>query len=214
LEVKIVPILSIIAAVAHNGVIGREGKMTWYLPGELSRFMCITNNSPVIMGKRTFDAIGHPLPERVNIVMTKDLAFKREGISVAHSLEEAFKIAEANDADEIFIIGGEKLYRETIELASRIYLTSISGDYEGDTYFPKIDFSKWHVTFSRFFSEGIPHHFTIIERKDAEQKVEIHSHLECSEVEQDKLGRAIPASIILKSQDSAMISEIGKYRRW
>ncbi|CAK0761010.1 dihydrofolate reductase [Gammaproteobacteria bacterium] len=207
-------VLSIIAAVAHNGVIGRKGKMPWYLPSELGRFMCITNNSPIIMGRRTFEAIGHPLPDRVNIVMTKDHDFHQEGVVIANSLSDALKFAETNEADEIFIIGGEKLYKDTVNLASRIYLTSILADYEGDVFFPKIDFSEWHVIFSRYFAEVTPHHFTIIEKKDALRKAEIHSHWECAEVEQNILGRAIPASIILKSQDSAIMNEIGKYRRW
>lgn len=209
--------LSIIAAVAHNGVIGRKGRIPWYLPSELGRFMCITNNSPIIMGRRTFESIGHPLPDRMNIVMTKDLDFKREGIIVAHSLAETFELAKSkdgNESDEIFIIGGEKLYKDTIDLASRIYLTSIMADEEGDVFFPKIDFSQWHVIFSRYFSETIPHHFTIIEKKDAVRKIEIHSHLGCSEAEQDILGRAIPASLIIKSQDSAMMAEVVKYRKW
>lgn len=207
-------VLSIIAAVAHNGVIGRDGKMLWYLPSELSRFMCITNNSPIIMGKKTFDLIGHPLPDRINIVITKDFDFKKESVITSHSLNEALKLAEDTKEEEIFIIGGEKLYKDTIDMASRIYLTSILADYQGDAFFPKIDFSQWHVIFSRYFKEPIPHHFSVIERKDCVAKINLHSHLSCSEVEQDILGRAIPANLILKSQDREMINEIKKYRKW
>ena len=206
--------LSIIAAVAHNGVIGREGKMLWYLPSELGRFMCITNNSPIIMGRKTFELIGHILPDRPNIVITKDLNFKKEGVIVSHSLSEALKLADDTQEEEIFIIGGEKLYKDTIDMASRIYLTSILADYQGDAYFPKIDFAHWHVVFSRYFAEPTPHHFSVLEKKDAIFKVEIHSHLGCSEVEQDILGRAIPANLIIKSQDRDMINEISKYRKW
>ncbi|CAK0771188.1 dihydrofolate reductase [Gammaproteobacteria bacterium] len=207
-------IVSIISAVARNGVIGREGKMPWYLPSDLGRFKCITNNSPVIMGRRTFDAIGHPLPDRVNIVMTKDRDFHCEGVVVFYALNEALAFAEGNGADEIFIIGGEKLYRDTIGLASRIYLTSMLADYEGDAFFPKIDFSEWHVIFSRYFPETIPHHFVIIERIDAAQKIEIESPMGCGEITQDILGRSIPPSIISNPQNLAFLAETSKHRRW
>jgi len=207
-------IVSIISAVARNGVIGREGKMPWYLPSDLSRFKCITNNSPVIMGRRTFDSIGHPLPDRVNIVMTKDRDFHSDGIVIFHALDEALKFAEGDGVDEIFIIGGEKLYKDTIGLASRIYLTSVLEDYEGDVFFPKINFSEWHVIFSRYFPEAIPHHFVIIERKDATQKIEIESQMGCGEITQDILGKSIPPSIVSNPEDMALLAEINKHRRW
>lgn len=207
-------IISIIAAVAHNGVIGRSGHLPWYLPSDLSRFMCITNDSPIIMGRKTFESIGHSVPERLNIVMTKDQDFIHEGIKVCHSLTDALRTAESAQSEEIFIVGGAKLYRDTIDLAERIYLTSILENYDGDTFFPKIDVSKWHVSFSRYFPEAIPHHFSIIERMDSPQKVTLHAHVGCAEIEQEILGRAIPRSLVLNSQDPAMQEELSKHRRW
>jgi len=207
-------IISIIATVAHNGVIGSGGHLPWYLPSDLSRFMCITNESPIIMGRRTFEAMGHSVPERLNIVMTKDPNFSREGVVVCHSLADALRTAEDTKSEEIFIVGGEKLYRDTIDLAARIYLTSILDNYDGDTFFPKIDIAEWHVTFSRYFPESIPHHFSIIERKDSTQKVVLHLHVGCAETEQENLGRAIPRSLILQSQDRDMQEELSKHRRW
>ena len=122
--------LSIIAAVAANGVIGKDGKIPFYLPKDLERFKCITKSSPVVMGHRTFNTFAGLLPDRINIVMTKDQEFSAKGVLVVHSLAEMYETIALLKADEVFIIGGAKLYHDTIGRAERIYLTSVIQEYE------------------------------------------------------------------------------------
>jgi len=133
--------ITLVVAHARNHVIGREGGMPWHLPADLAHFKAVTLNKPVIMGRRTFQSIGNPLPGRVNIVATRDTSFTAEGIAIAHSLDEA--LAVAGDVDEVMVIGGAEIYRLALPRASRIHLTLIDADIDGDTHFPEYDDGAW-----------------------------------------------------------------------
>jgi dihydrofolate reductase len=145
------PRLVLVAAVAKNGVIGRDGDMPWRLPGDLRHFKKLTLGKPVIMGRRTFDSIGRrPLPGRPNIVLTRDADFRAEGVLVAGDFAAALRIAEEQaaglQADEIAVIGGSVLYAEALPRAHRLYLTEVHAAPKGDTHFPTIDRAEWRET--------------------------------------------------------------------
>jgi dihydrofolate reductase len=129
-------IISIIAAMAENRVIGRENELPWDLPSEHRRFKEITMGHPVIMGRRTFESIGHPLPGRKNIIITAQQGFSCEGCTVVKDLQAAISACEGSD--EVFICGGESVFREAMPLADRIYLTIVEDEFYGDAFFPEI----------------------------------------------------------------------------
>lgn len=135
--------LTLIAAVADNGVIGRDNGLPWRLPGDLKRFKALTLGKPVIMGRKTFASIGRPLPERLNIVVTRDPAARFDGASVVHSLEEALAAAAASGAAEAMVIGGAEIYALALPLADRLELTEVAAAPEGDAFFPAFDRSAW-----------------------------------------------------------------------
>ena len=139
--------VSIIVAMCENRVIGRGGGMPWHLPGDLKYFKKITMAKPVIMGRRTFQSIGRPLPGRTNIVITRDEAFAADGVVVTHTLDDAIEIADsqarADGVDEIMIIGGGQIYTEALGTADRLYLTEIHATIDGDTYFPPLPPEEW-----------------------------------------------------------------------
>ena len=132
--------LSLIVARASNGVIGKDNQLPWYLPADLKHFKAITMGKPIVMGRKTFDSIGKPLPGRQNIVVTRNPDFVSSGITVVHSVEAA--ITAANETEEIMIIGGTELYKLSLPLADRIYLTDIQQDFDGDAHFPSLG-SQW-----------------------------------------------------------------------
>jgi dihydrofolate reductase len=129
-------ILSIIAAMAENRVIGRDGAIPWDIPADRQRFRELTMGHPVIMGRKTFTAIGRPLPGRENIILTRQPGYRAGGCRVAATLEEA--LGSCAGADEVFICGGEDIYRQALPVADRIYLTVIHREFAGDTFFPPI----------------------------------------------------------------------------
>ncbi|WP_337983802.1 dihydrofolate reductase [Lysinibacillus sp. C5.1] len=126
--------ISLIVAHDHNHVIGYENGMPWHLPGDLQYFKVKTMGKPMIMGRKTFESIGRPLPGRRNIVVTRDANYRADGIETATSIEEA--LALAGDVPEIMIIGGEQIFRLSMELTDRIYITKINHSFKGDTFFP------------------------------------------------------------------------------
>jgi dihydrofolate reductase len=134
--------VSIIAAMARNRVIGRDNAMPWRLPAELKYFKRITMGKPIIMGRKTFESIGRPLPGRHNIVVTRRRGYAQAGITVVHGLHEA--LTAAGKVDEAVIIGGAELYRQSLPMADRLYLTEIEAELEGDTRFPEIRQGDWH----------------------------------------------------------------------
>jgi dihydrofolate reductase len=129
-------IVSIIAAIAENRVIGRDNKMPWNLPSDRKHFHALTRGHAIIMGRKTFESIGRPLSQRTNIVLTRQRDYRAAGAIVVHDVESAF--AACGAADEVFICGGEEVFRETIANVDRIYLTVIHQHVEGDAYFPEI----------------------------------------------------------------------------
>lgn len=133
--------LSIVVAMSSNNVIGNKGKLPWHLPEELRYFKSITVGKPIIMGRKTFESIGRPLPMRKNIILTHNLEFKADGCIVAHCLTEVFELT--REEPEAMVIGGAQIYKVFWPFISRIYLTIVHKEYEGDTYFPKIDWSSW-----------------------------------------------------------------------
>jgi dihydrofolate reductase len=137
----------LVAAVADNGVIGRDNAMPWRLSTDLKRFKALTLNRPVVMGRKTYLSIGKPLPERTNIVVTRDRNFRADGVLVANDVEQAFDMA-ADDArrrgaSEIAVIGGTEIFEQTLALADRLEITHVHARPEGDVYFPPIDPKRW-----------------------------------------------------------------------
>lgn len=134
-------IRSIVVAVARNGVIGRDNQLPWKLPKDLAYFKRVTLGHPVVMGRRTWESIGRPLPGRQNIVVTHNAALRAPGAKVVTSLAEAW--GAAGDAGEVSIIGGTSIFRETLPIADRVHLTEVDAVVEGDTFFPEFDRSQW-----------------------------------------------------------------------
>ena len=134
--------VSLIAAMGLNHVIGKTNTLPWYLPADLRHFRDLTRGKPVIMGRRTFESIGHALPKRPNIVITREVDFKAEGCAVVHSIDEAIRAA--GNAPEAMVIGGGAIYKEFLPHANRMYLTIINHDFDGDIYFPEYDAREWH----------------------------------------------------------------------
>ena len=132
---------SLVVAMARNRVIGRDNSLPWRLPAELAHFKRVTLGHPVVMGRKTHESIGKPLPGRLNIVVLRDPDFRAPGCVVADSLEKAY--GAAGDAQEVSIIGGTSLFEAALPTADRIHLTEVLADVPGDTWFPEFDRSKW-----------------------------------------------------------------------
>lgn len=138
--------ISLIAALAQNRVIGKNNDLPWHLPDDMKYFMQTTKTHHVIMGRKNYDSIPEkfrPLPNRTNIVVTRQKNFEAPGCLVVNSIEEALSIARNNNEDEVFIIGGSEIYAQGLAFATRLYLTEIQSDIEGDTYFPSFAKSEW-----------------------------------------------------------------------
>ena len=134
--------ISLIAAVARNGVIGRDNALPWRLSADLRRFKKLTMGHSVIMGRKTYESIGKPLPGRKFIVVSRNWPAPPEEVTLARSIEEAL---DAASGDEVFILGGSEVFRLTLPLADRLHLTLVDADVEGDTFFPEIDPSAWKL---------------------------------------------------------------------
>jgi dihydrofolate reductase len=132
-----------VVAMAENGVIGRDNRLPWRLSGDLRRFKSITVGKPLLMGRRTFESLGRPLPDRRNIVITRDHGWSAQGCTVVHSLDEAFRAAAP--AAELMVIGGAEIYALCWPLLSRIELTRVHGHPQGDTFLNDLDWSGWRV---------------------------------------------------------------------
>jgi dihydrofolate reductase len=134
-------IISFIAAMGKNRTIGNKGKLPWSLPADMKYYRDKTKGKPIIMGRKTHEGIGKPLPDRTNIIITRDRTYKSKGCIVVHSVDKALEAA--GNAEEIMIIGGSQIYKEFLPKANRIYLTVIDAEFEGDTYFPEYDLTQW-----------------------------------------------------------------------
>jgi len=155
-------IISIIAAMSENRIIGSGNRIPWSIPSDLKRFSEITMGHPVIFGRKTFESIGSPLPGRKNIILTKQRGYRIEGAIVAHGLADALDLCSSED--EVFICGGGPLYQEAMSLADRIYLTMVHGVYEGDTFFPEIPAAFAEIAREEVLEE-IPYAVIRYERK-------------------------------------------------
>jgi dihydrofolate reductase len=143
------PRIALIWAMARNRVIGRHNALPWRLPVDMQHFRALTTGHPVLMGRRTFESLGRPLPNRTNIVISSDRGYAPHGCLVAHSLDEALALAVAHvppNDPEIFVIGGARLYAQMLPYANRLYMTLVEADIEGDAWFPEFDQEAWHET--------------------------------------------------------------------
>ena len=145
--------LSIIAAVAAKNVIGRDNQLPWHLPADLKRFKQLTTGHHLIMGRRTFESVGKPLPGRINVVVTRRADYAPpEGVAVARSVDEAISKAEAAGDGEIFIGGGTEIFNQTLHRADRMYITRVHAEPEGDTFFPEFDdVNEWQLVEAEHF---------------------------------------------------------------
>lgn len=139
-----IPVLSAIAAQGENRVIGKDNKMPWHLPADLKHFKTITSGHPVLMGRKTFESIGKPLPNRTNIIMTRDSNYSAPDCIIVNNVETAVSMANELEMDEIFIIGGAEIYRQLLPQIQRVYLTIIHHAFEGDAFFPELNKNEWH----------------------------------------------------------------------
>jgi dihydrofolate reductase len=135
--------ISLIVAMAENRVIGGDNKLLWHIPEDLKRFKALTTGKPIIMGRKTYDSIGRPLPNRPNIVITRQAGWTAPGVTVVGSLEDAVKTAENMGSDEIMVIGGAQIYSQALQYATRVYLTHIHKAYDGDARFPELPATEW-----------------------------------------------------------------------
>lgn len=136
--------VSLIAAMAENRVIGINNRLPWHLPDDLKRFRLLTTGHTVIMGRKNYESIGKPLPQRRNIVVSRRPDYQAPGCLVVHTLDEA--LASASVDSEVFVIGGADIYRQTMAIADRLYLTLVHAHVDGDTFFPEFDSDQWQET--------------------------------------------------------------------
>jgi dihydrofolate reductase len=144
-------IISIIAAIASNGGIGKNNRLLCRIAEDMERFKTLTTGHCVIMGRKTFESVGKVLPNRTNIVISSTLQ-PYEGVIIASTLPNALDLCK--DEEEVFVIGGESIYRQALPLASRIYLTKIHGSFDADAFFPQIDYAQWHPVWQQHFDCG------------------------------------------------------------
>ncbi len=165
------PLISLIAAMAENGTIGRDNSLPWRLPDDLKRFKALTMGKHLLMGRRTYESIGRPLPGRTCLVLTRDRDWDAEGAVVVHSLGQA--LSYARDAEELLAIGGAEIYRLLMPFARRIYLTLVHAEIPGDTFFPDFDPTQWADVECRSYPADerntYPFTFVTLERKSEPQ---------------------------------------------
>ena len=139
--------LSVIVAAAENGVIGRNNALPWHLSEDLRYFKRVTMGKPIVMGRKTFESIGRPLPGRTNIVISRNPCYSAEGVHVVSTLDAALELAESvaliDGAEELMVIGGAQIYADSLPRAGRLYLTEVHAEVDGDAYLPPIDWSQW-----------------------------------------------------------------------
>ena len=164
--------LALIWAMARNRVIGRNDALPWYLPEDLKYFKQVTMGKPIIMGRKTWESIGRPLPGRTNIVITRDPEFDAEGVKVVNSLEAAITLAEhitvIDGGDEAVVMGGAQIYEMALPMADRLYMTQVHADVDGDTCFPEFELASWHELTREDFSASetnpYDYSFVVLER--------------------------------------------------
>ena len=163
--------ISLIVAVSQNNVIGRDNQLPWHLPEDLQYFKAVTMGKPLIMGRKTFESIGRPLPGRANIVITRNPDWTAEGVEIVADIEAAFAFAQkacsVSGGDEVMVIGGEQIYRSCLARSDRLYLTRVEARVEGDAFFPELDEDDWQQVAEKM-PEKVEKHayrFLILDRK-------------------------------------------------
>lgn len=164
--------LSLIVAAAKNSVIGCDNKLPWHLPQDLKYFKSVTLGKPIIMGRKTYESIGRPLPGRTNIVITRQADWFAEGVLIAKSVDEALVLAgqvrnaEGKAPEEVMVIGGAEIYRSALAQANRVYLTRIDVDVEGDAYFAELPSEQWELVSEAQgdIESSLPHRFLMYEK--------------------------------------------------
>ncbi len=160
-------ILSHIAAMAENHVIGNEGELPWDIPEDMKYFMNKTKNHIIIMGRKTFETLEDPLPKRLTIIVTRQKGYEAEGCIVVPNLDAALAEAKKNIPaypEEVFICGGGEIYKESLPFVNKIYLTRIDEEFDGDAHYPKVDWSKFKMVSQEKREEPIPFSFEVYER--------------------------------------------------
>jgi dihydrofolate reductase len=162
-------IISLIVAMDRNRLIGNKNQLPWHLPADLAHFKQVTMGKPIIMGRKTYESIGRPLPGRTNIVLTRDEGYQADGIVLTGSLENALDLAASEGAEEVMIIGGSNIYAQALDHSGRLYLTLVDAEYEGDAWFPEIDMEKWQQVSTEAHSADeknpVDYRFMIFEKK-------------------------------------------------
>ncbi|NVK01418.1 MAG: dihydrofolate reductase [Oceanospirillaceae bacterium] len=168
--------LALIVAQGRNRVIGHENRLPWYLPEDLRYFKQVTLGKPIIMGRKTYESIGKPLPGRTNIVITRDESWSAEGVKLARSLDEAISVAAAqaliDGVDEAVVIGGAQIYEQSLALVDRLYMTEVDAEPVGDAWFPEVDYTLWRELGRESYPAGdqpnrYPYAFVVYDRADA-----------------------------------------------
>lgn len=159
------PLISIVVAISEgNRTIGKDNKLPWHIPEDLKRFKEITSGHPIIMGRKTFESIGRPLPNRTNIIVTRDTNYQVKNCVIVNSLEKAIEQASTIESEEIFIIGGGQIFKEALPLVDKLYLTVVKSQIEGDVFFPEYSAFKAILKQSFHSSNGYEYEFLDLTR--------------------------------------------------
>jgi dihydrofolate reductase len=151
----------LIAAVAKNRVIGKGNDLVWKLPEDFKRFKAITSGNYILMGRKTFESLGKPLPNRTHLVITRDSSYSvPEGHHIFSSLEDAVTYAQKADAGRLYVIGGGEIYKQSLAIADKMNLTEVDAEPEGDTYFPEFSKENWEETFREFHPADERHEYS------------------------------------------------------
>lgn len=165
--------ISIIVAVSFNQVIGVENQLPWHLPADLQYFKKLTLDHSIIMGRKTYESIGRPLPKRENIVITRDSHFNAEKVIIVNSIEQAIKHCEDRNQEEVFIIGGDTIYKQTMSIADQLYITRVNTVIEhGTAFFPEIDLNVWDLISSEWHPKDEKNQFDYTFELYAKRKVD------------------------------------------
>jgi dihydrofolate reductase len=166
------PHISILVAMAKNRVIGRNNALPWQLPPDLRRFKELTMGHHIVMGRKTYESIGRPLPGRTNVIITRQAGYQVPGAIVVASIDQALKVCSAGKEvdQEIFVIGGAQIYRQSLGLCQRIYITEIQQEFDGDTLFPELNQQEWREISREKHrlndDDGLEYHFVALDRRD------------------------------------------------
>ncbi len=174
-------LISAIFAMSKNRVIGKDNDLPWYLSDDLKFFKKKTLGHHILMGRKSFESIGRPLPKRTNLILTRDPFYAVSNALVTHSLEEAFSIAADNGEEELFVIGGEAVFRQALPYIDVIYMSYIDEDIEGDTFFPEIDDDEWELVEKKNFKADEKNDYDfeirVLRRKDSYDRSTVSIHL-------------------------------------